>query len=151
MLKQNSAGLLDDIKAIGCFFKSCIAVAELQTGISLTAEQHNEMWRECGLLKYIIEENIKNSAPIIQMAFRYLGKSVSVVEVGTDKDGYYKWIQNNPKYQRIDARIEKILQGGPSKTHFRVVSDGNEVLFEPHNPEIRSLGHVHTIWYFIEG
>lgn len=135
----------------GCFIRSCLIIAELQTNKELTAEQINELEQKAIDLGYVNDKEYKveNSAKIIQLAFEALGIKRRVFEIGTSKnsvDCFYTSVSKENR--KIDAKIKKIKQSGPSKYHFIVVKD--EEIIDPHYPRINDLGEVYTILYIIK-
>lgn len=153
-IKQNDPRLNEKIQKIGCFFISCADVAQMKANKTLTAEQINDVWnwskdthRIDGL------DNITDSASIINRFLRVLESDGHFAEVGTFKDGkttFYPAVQK--KNRHIDALIQKIKQGGKSKTHFRVVNNAGELLEDPHEPPIKALDIYYSILYaYIEG
>lgn len=142
----------DEISRIGCFFKSCLAIAEMDVGKYFSLEDHSRIWDICKQFGYINkEDNIKMSANIISLAYRKLGVEKQVIEVGTSASGFYPWVMTNKKFQDVKARIQKIEQNGPSKTHFRLVDKEGKLLWDPHQPEIHCIKPFYTIWYYIGG
>lgn len=154
-LLQNDPALYQVIQRIGCFFRSALYMAEERSQKALTALQINGLWDMSKKLGYIAtlhgEKNcVANSAAIANLALKELGVSGKFVEVGIFKEGKLTWYAS-VKERRADAFIQKIQQGGPSKTHFRCVDKNGVVTFEPHDPPIKSLGIFYTICYRYDG
>ena len=150
-LPQNASGLYLDIQKIGCFFRSALNLAERKAQKSLTVSQINDLWSECKSLGYIGKLNgqyncVLNSAKIATRAAEVLKLKGRFVEVGIMKEGIISFYKGVTPETATDF-IQKIKQGGPSKTHFRVVAQNGSLLWEPHNPEIKSLGEIYTICY----
>ncbi len=142
LIKQTDKRLNEKIQKIGCFFISCADVAQMKTGRELTAEQINETWQWAKETHRIDGlDNITDSASIINRFLKVLDYAGHFCEIGTFTNGkteFYPSIKN--KHRHIDALIQKIKQGGISKTHFRVVNNRGEVLEDPHEPPIKALG-----------
>ena len=150
-IKQNDERLLEPIQKIGCFFRSCGIIAENKTGKNLFPEEITKTWEWAKEVGYIDKrDNIKFSAPIATRFLKILGDKGRFVEVGLFKDGetvFYDSIKQTPKLMRIDALIQKIIQGGPSKTHFRVVDNSGFLIEDPHTPPIKPLSIEYSILY----
>lgn len=150
MIKQNDSRLLPVIRKIGCFVRSCGAIAELKAGRELSAEQINELWewaKKSGNVDR--NDNVKHSAPIITHAYRMLGFKGTFFEVATFKNGrinYYgsvgEGLRNAEKWY-----IQKIKTNGPEGTHFRNVDYEGKLLFDPYEPEVNSQGVFYSIVY----
>ena len=154
-LFQNDPALYQVIQRIGCFFRSALHLAELKAGRALTAQEINALWEKSKKLEYITtlhgEKNcVANSAAIANLALQTLGCFGKFVEVAVFRNGTFTWYAS-VKERRADAFIQKIRQGGPSKTHFRCVDKTGGVIFEPHDPPIKSLGIFYTICYRFDG
>ena len=149
MIKQNDARCIPPMQAIGCFVRSCGLVAEYKTGKALSAEQINALWTKSKEHSYIdINDNVKQSAPIINMALAMLGDSGRFIEIGTFKDGITYFYPSIPTAQwKIDALIQKIKQGGKSITHFRLVDKAGNLIEDPHEPPIRPISIYYSILY----
>lgn len=148
-IKQNDPTCLPDIQRIGCFFRSCGLIAEYKTGRSLSAYAINETWQWAKSTRRVDDQGcVKDSASIATRFLRILGDTGRFVEVGTFSTGetrYYPAVSSI--YRRIDAIIQKIKQGGPSVTHFRVVDKTGKLIEDPHNPPIHVLGVYYSILY----
>jgi hypothetical protein len=158
LLPQNHPDHLHIIQNSGCFFRSSQAIAEVAGGKALSADQINEMWawgrnREFvigGKVTKLINMNneLNASAIIANRTLEVLGVRGRFLEVGTKKNGtctWYPWTDNSPSLQRGDAFIQKINQNGPQKIHFRLANDDDSLLWDPHDPEIKSQGVIYTI------
>ncbi|MEL3908049.1 MAG: hypothetical protein P1P64_03410 [Treponemataceae bacterium] len=152
IIKQNSKGLNPDIQAVGCFFVSALAIAQMHSNKNLTKAQYNKLWELAHARKYMKNRNMVVSAKVINLAFDELGVRKWATEVGTSLGGYYVWVRDNPSYQRVDACIQKIRQpkGSRYPMHFRVTNINGELLFDPYSPEIKSARSEYTIWYCIK-
>ncbi len=148
-IKQNDPRLNEKIQKIGCFFISCANVAQMKAQKKLSPEQIEEVWKWSKEEKLIdSQDNITDSASIINRFLRVLDFQGHFAEVGIFKDGktsFYPSVQN--KHRHIDALIQKIKQGGKSKTHFRVVNNAGELLEDPHEPPIKALDIYYSILY----
>lgn len=146
-IPQNASGLYLSIQKIGCFFRSALNIGEVISGKALTKEQINKLWDYSKKVHYINDnDDVVSSAGIINLAIKELGGKGRVTEVATFKDGVMNWYRS-VTVCRADYYIQKIKQGGPSKTHFWRVDKYGTVKYEPHNPPIKSLGPIHTICY----
>ena len=154
LIKQTDKRLNERIQKIGCFFISCADVAQMKTGRELTPEQIEDVWQWAHYASRIDgEDNVKDSASIMNRFLRVLGDTGHFCEVGTFRNGktqFYPAIREQNRH--VDALIQKIAQGGPSKTHFRVVDNAGNVLEDPHEPPIKEQGIFYSILYaYIEG
>ena len=160
MIYQNDDNCITDVRKIGCFVRSCGIIAEckyneLYTASNeedrlLTAQDINKMWRYGKELGIIDEDNrLINSAKMATFALRLLGDNDGrFIEIATKKNGemdLYGWARK--KGYVPDSFIQKILQNGPSKTHFRVVDKNDNLQLDPHNPPIKMVEPVYTICY----
>lgn len=154
-IKQNDEGLLPVIQSVGCFVRSCGLAAEYKLNKALNKEQINELWKwgkASG--KIDADDNVKESAALMNRALRMLGDDDHYfAEIGIGKVNphgvyaveLYPWADR--KGLVPDTFIQKILQGGPSKYHYRLVDDRLQLIEDPHRPAIGSLGMVYTICY----
>ncbi|EMB22885.1 hypothetical protein [Treponema denticola] len=151
ILKQNSKGMYKDIREVGCFFVSCLTIAQMKEGKTLTVEQYNSLWDEAHKAGYMYERRVLVSDKIINLAFKSLGSSKKAFEVGTDQADFYDWVKSHPDYKKVDACIEKIEQeeGAAYPYHFRVVNKEGELLFDPYSPQVKKGGSERIIWYRI--
>lgn len=152
IIKQNSQGLKRDIQTTGCFFVSCLFIAQTTAGKNLTKKQYNSLYEKAHAAGFMKDRDMVVSDKVINLAFEELGVKKKAYEVGTDKASFYGWVQKNKAYQRIDACIQKIKQmpGANHPYHFRVTGKNGELLFDPYAPEVKSAGSVHIIWYCIK-
>ena len=152
MIKQNDKNCMKVVQDIGCFVRTCGLVAEYKVDACLTASQINSLWI-WGKENYYINQdnNVVNSEALINRALTMLGGKGRFIEVGTfvgGKTNYYPAIP--PKYRHIDACIQKIAQGGPSGTHFRLVDKDGGLIEDPYEPPIKPLGIFYSILYAYE-
>ena len=146
-LPQNASGLYLSIQKIGCFFRSALNMAEDKAQKALTVEQINKLWDKACAFRYInSENNVTNSAKIANLALEELKISGRFVEVAIFQNGLMQWYSSVITHS-ADYYIQKIKQGGPSKTHFIRVDAEGRTLFEPHDPPIKKLGIYYTICY----
>lgn len=149
MIKQNDKNCLPIVQSIGCFLRSCGAIAEIKEMKKLTAEQINELWEWAKKTNNIDFKNcVKHSAPIATQALRMLGNTNgNFIEVATFKKGvlkYYPSITENLKRSK-KSYIQKIKTDSTIGTHFRVVDNCGELLFDPYSPTVK----VESIFYSI--
>ena len=149
ILYQDNSELYPIIQHSGCFFMSCLYIAQIKTGKTLSAVEINKIW-EWGKNTHRIDDNdcIVNSVSIIMRAYRYLSGTGRFYEVGTFSEGksyYYPSVGN--EYRRADFLIQKIKQGGAQGTHFRVVDKVGNVIYDPYSKGIQSKGIVYSILY----
>lgn len=156
-IKQNDSGLYLPIQKIGCFFRAALHMAELHEEKALTINQINALWDAAHALGYIGVHNgesecVLNSAKIGNLALRKLGNTKGqFIEVGSFAGGrtnFYPAI--SPALYRVDYLIQKIRQGGPSKTHFRNVKNDGTLEWDPHEPEIVPLSIDYSILYIYQ-
>lgn len=152
-IAQNDPSLGKFMQLSGCFVRSAQLLAEYKTGRALTAEQINQIFRDSQSLGFLDNSNlVRNSAGIANLALKALGDTGRFVEVGLFENGetkYYNWAIGT-KWARADAVIQKIRQGGPQGTHFRVVDNRGHLIKDPHDPPIKSLGIYYSILYAYE-
>lgn len=151
-IKQNDVGCIDIMRKSGCFVRSCGLVAEYQTGEKLSVAQVNDLWLYGKTRHYINnQDNVVESAPIINYALKLLGSKGRFYEVGTFSKGKTSWYPSVPvEMRRSDAVIQKIKQGGPQKYHFRVVDKKGNLIEDPHEPPLKVLGVEYSILYCYE-
>ncbi|MEL3901193.1 MAG: hypothetical protein P1P67_11845 [Treponema phagedenis] len=147
ILKQNSQGLYREIQATGCFFVSCLAIAQMKADKTLSKEQYNALYKKAHVFGFMKNGYMLVSDKVINLAFAELGVNKKAYEVGTDSGGFYGWVQKNKSYQRTDACIQKIKQpqGSVYPFHFRVTDKNGVLIFDPYEPEIKSAGSKHII------
>lgn len=150
-LYQNSAELLPVIQNVGCFFRCALRMAENRLGKNLTADEINNEWIQAKTKGVIdSQDNLLDAAKVATDCLRRHGGHGMFIEIATEYDGqvnWYSWV----KIKDADYRIMKIRQNGPSKTHFVEVDKNKNVTFDPHNPPIRSMGELYTIYYRFNG
>ena len=148
-IPQNASGLYLDMQKIGCFYRAACHMAELVTGHVLTVAELNSLWDYAKKCKFIDSDlNVKNSAGIANNALTMLGGKGKFVEVATFQNGemnYYASVK--PQDRHAEYFIQKILQGGPSRTHFTNVKSDGSLLWDPHDPQIKKLSIYYTICY----
>jgi hypothetical protein len=176
-IKQNDKDCLPIIQTSGCRFRCDGLAAEYRTGKPLTAEQINGTWKwaqdtnrigneqpvDCGVklyeafnprcpkcthwsdCKFNCE---KDGASIATRFLRLLGDSGRFIEAGTIRNGVVSWYPGiSQQNRRMDACIQKISQGGPQGTHFRLVDKTAVLIEDPHNPAIAPTGIIYTVVY----
>lgn len=151
MVKQNDPKCLPIIRKIGCFVRSCGAIAELKEMKQLTAEQINELWawaKRSGNVDH--NDDVKHSAPIATHALRMLGNETGrFIEVATFTRGrmnYYGSVTDELK-QLPKSYIQKIKTNGTIGTHFRVINCAGDLLFDPYTPEVKVQDIFYSIVY----
>lgn len=155
-LKQNSPGLYPTIQKVGCFFRSACRMAEYAAELinkpcRFSAEDLNRLWDESNERAYIVNNMMKNSAGVANLALAALGVPGKFVEVATFQDGAMNWY-GAVKNRRADFFIQKIKTKYEEGTHFRNVSSMGLVMFDPYEPPIEPLDIFYTICYrFDEG
>ena len=153
LIKQNDPRLGLFMQKSGCFVRSGQLIAELKVGKALTAKQIMQIFRDSQSLGYLDNSNlVTNSAGIANLALKTLGDTGRFVEVGIFENGSTKWYgwAIGTKWARADALIQKIKQGGPQGTHFRVVDNLGKLIEDPHTPEIAVQGIYYSILYAYE-
>lgn len=153
LIKQNDWRLGKFMRKSGCFVRSAQMIAELKVGKALTAKQIMQIFRDSQSLGYLDNSNlVTNSAGIANLSLKTLGDNGRFIEVGLFENGstkYYSWVIGT-KWARADALIQKIKQGGPQGTHFRVVDNRGKLIKDPHTPEIAVQGIYYSILYAYE-
>ena len=151
MIKQNDPECLPIVRKIGCFVRSCGAIAEIKELKKLTAEQINELWlwaKKSGNVDR--EDNVKHSAPIITHALRMLGNDTGrFIEVATFRNGKMSYYASVPDELKSlpKAYIQKIKTNGEIGTHFRVINCLGELVFDPYEPEVKVQDIFYSIVY----
>ncbi len=153
-LKQNDEGLHDDIRRIGCFWRSGLHIAELMSGEKFQAAcELNILWND-SLDEVLIDSSLdlyKGVVPIIQLGLDYFGCNRKIVEVGTFSSGetsYYGWYRNEPILNPGERfYIQKVKLGDLHQEpyHYRVVDNRGEVMFDPYDPTIEPVGIKYSI------
>lgn len=150
IVKQNDKDCLPIVQRIGCFVRSCGAMAEMKTEKELTAKQINELWnwgKKSGHIN--LDDIVKHSAPIATQALKMLGGSGRFIEIATFKDGkmnYYGSVTE--EFKRLPKfYIQKIKTNGHEGTHFRNVDFNGNLIFDPHYPDIKPEGIFYSIVY----
>lgn len=150
MIKQNDPRLKPVIQKMGCFVRSCGAVAEIKAGKTLSFRQINELWDWSKRKGYINKnDDVMRSAPIITKAYEMLGFKGLFLEIATFKDGkmnYYGSISESLK-RYPKSYIQKIETDGEIGTHFRVVDFEGVKLFDPYEPDIEPKKILYSIVY----
>lgn len=151
MIKQNDNRCMPVVRKIGCFVRSCGALAELVTGRELTAYQINQLWVWAKKNGHVNgRDDVVESAPIATEALRMLGDGGRFVEIATKNSkgvaSYYSWVTDGMR-SRKQFFIQKIRTHGVFKTHFRVVDSDGNLVFDPYEPEVRAVGVFHTVVY----
>lgn len=149
-IKQNHPDLNPLIRSIGCFFRSACLLAEIETGKSLTTDNLNNLWTAAKAVGYIDEnDDVRNSAAIANMALQVLKAPGRFIEVAVRIHGRVNWYAGVD--MQADYFIKKIMQNGPSKTHFIVVDAAGQLIEDPHEPAIKEQGEYYTIYYRYRG
>ena len=150
LLKQTDKRLLPIIQQIGCFFRSAQAIAEIISCKTLTAEQINEMWEWAKKAGYIDNKNfMRASAPITNHTLKLLGCKKKIYEVGTSRNGREEYYPSVPKsLAHADFRIQKIKTKYQAGTHFRMVNEYEQVIYDS-DPSVESLGAFYEILYCV--
>ena len=155
-LKQNAPGLYPTIQKVGCFFRSACRMAEYAAELAglpcrLSVADLNRLWDESNDRAYIVNNMMKNSAAVANLALSALNTPGKFVEVATFQDGAMNWY-GAVKNRRADFYIQKIKTEYTEGTHFRNVSSLGIVMFDPYEPPIAEKGIFYTICYrFDEG
>ena len=176
-IKQNDKDCLPIIQSSGCRFRCDGLAAEYWTGKSLTADELNETWEwaqssnrignsqpiNCGVKLYAAfnpkcpkcehwndcKFNCELDGASISTRFlRQLGDNGRFVEVGTIKNGVVSWYPAiSEQHRKMDVCIQKIKQGGPQGTHFRLVDKSGVLIEDPHTPAIAAISVIYTVIY----
>lgn len=148
-IKQNDVRCYPVIQKVGCFVRSCGAVAENIVGKELTAQQINDLWdwsKQSGHIN--LKDEVKHSAPIITHAIELLGGTGKVYEIGTfnkGKLGYYKSVSEaiRKKPKHYIQKIETVNKN----THFRVVAYDGKLIFDPYDPQPKATKIIYSLIY----
>ena len=144
LIKQNDKSCKYDIREVGCFFRSSLAIAELHTGHVLTADEINYLWEE-GIKKgFIIKRELKKGgAPIINLGFDYLHKKYGVksykaFEVGTRRNGkptYYGGVSEEKRQAQYFIKKKINPPDDFYRNHFVLVNHDGSPLWDPYTPD----------------
>ena len=148
-IKQNDKRLYKVINKVGCFFRSCLLVAEYKENKELTSEQINNLWKYSKEHGYINDkDDVVKSTPIINQTLKELGNTKGhYYECATFKDGVIFWYPAISKdLRRIDSYIQKV-QTANINTHFRVVNKYGDLIEDPYTPECRIKKIYYSICY----
>ncbi len=152
LLKQTDKNLLPVIQKVGCFFRSAEAIAEIAMNKNLRAVQINEHWLTEKEKGFIDANNcMLASAPIANRVLKILGNTKDkFFEVGIFKNGKTTFYESIPKeMQRADFLIQKIKTKYSIGTHFRVVDNAGQVIFDP-DPSVEEKGIFYSILYCLK-
>lgn len=150
MIKQNHPQCMPIVRNIGCFVRSCGALAEFKTDRRLRALDINRLWiwgKRTGSINRF--DDVVESAPIATEALRVLGDTGRFIEIATFKNGsmnYYPWVTAEMKKKK-KWFIQKIKTNGNIGTHFRVVDYLGRLMFDPYEPECTVHGIFHSVVY----
>ena len=159
LIKQNNPSCKYDIREVGCFFRSSVAIAELHTGHVLNADEINYLWAEGSQKGFIVKrELVKGGAPIINLAFDYLHKkhgtkAYKAFEVGTRRNGvpkYYGGVSEEKKQAQyfIKKRINPPTMY--YKNHFVLVNKDGSLLWDPYTPDTEDYKEDYTILFYVK-
>lgn len=144
MIKQNDKRLLSKIQKIGCYYRCCAAIAEMKTGKELTAVQLNDGWCWAKKNNHInLTDDLldRHAEFVINYFLGILDNPGKVVEIGIFESGKFIWYGEDGNG---DFFIQKIVQNGPSKTHFRIVDKYGVCLWDPVEPAIKVKGVIYS-------
>ena len=140
MLYQNSPSVSKIIVDIGCFYRSCLRIPEIELNKEFSVDELNELWAVARGKGFINEkDDVVNSAGIANIGFNHFNSDKRLIEVGLFKIGvtdFYSWVKD----RRIDYLIQKVKTVNQND-HFRVVDHRGKVIFDPYypQPEIESI------------
>lgn len=148
-MKQNDKRLSAKINRLGCFFIACSLCAERALHVTYDADTINKTWDEAvkrGLIDK--NDNVMNSAGIMNLFVEKANRNGRFYEVGLIKGGRPEFYPSvSGKFRAGDFFIQKIVQGGASVTHFRVVDKDERLVEDPHDPPIKPIKVLYTIVY----
>ena len=159
LIKQNNPSCCYDVREVGCFFRSSLAIAELHTNHVLTANEINSLWEEGINRGFIIKKELKKGgAPLINLAFDYLHvrhgtKRYKAFEVGTRKNGKPTYYAGVSEEKRQAQYFIKKVKNPPTiiyNNHFLLVNKDGSVLWDPHtNDKIEGRTEEYTILFYV--
>ncbi len=133
---QNHNDLYPVIQDVGCYFRSCLHIAELESHKILSPTQINRLWDKANSLGQIIDSNLKKPGPLIELGCKELGLDRTAFDVAIFKYGqidYYGWVKSHPQYKNYKYLIQKV-QTVNDHEHYRVVDVFGNVIFDPYHP-----------------
>lgn len=150
-IKQNDKRLNKHMQQTGCFVRSCMHIAEIETGRVLTAEQIERIHSEAVRRNFVKDfTTVQDPAGIINITFKELGyKKLSSRQIGIFQNGKTDyWV--NTEDQRNDYFIQKIRTNSSYGTHFRVVDFKGDVIFDPWNGGLKEKSIEYSTIYIID-
>ena len=136
MTLQNTEGLNEEIKKIGCLFLSLVRIVELEVGSDFAPYQINFIWNVAKKKSYIDRKlNCKNPDGIIKELF-YLTAMPrrSFAQVGIEKQGkvvFWEWAKT--VYTNYKYKIEKVQTYGEIGTHFRLCDRDSHLIYDSYS------------------
>lgn len=133
-LPQTTPGLIKEIQAYGCMFRSVQAMAEIKLGKVLTVDQINEAWKyaiQAGWLApkngyYLLMQPVELSEYTFKQLWASGGRFANVkVE---NHDGTY-WIP--AWYKTHDYVLQSNFSGSAGGVHYRLMDATGELVFDP--------------------
>lgn len=149
-LPQTTKGLKEVIQAVGCFFRSSQAIAEIEANKNLTIDQINDMWEWAKSKGYIDNSNkMKMSATIANRTLEVLGiKNKKIYEIATATKGIPKYYASIPLVMRKPQYFIRKIRNQFGGTHFLVTSRLGDTIFDPDNSAIEKA-EIYTICYTV--
>lgn len=155
MFYQQNKNLLNPIQEYGCFFLSCVNLAECINKKKLSYKEVNDLWDFHKKLEDInYNDDIVNSANIIKNCLFITDEEYNykVYEIAIKMKGdikYYKipseWKNKEDEYYYI----QKVVTA-KGNTHFRVVNKNDDVIIDSYYPIPKIKRVLYTIVYFVK-
>ncbi|MGP1438293.1 MAG: hypothetical protein ACTTKH_04400 [Treponema sp.] len=150
-LLQTTKGILEEVKSIGCFFRSSQCIAEMLAQKTLTICQINNMWTWAKGQGLIDENlNMKASAPIANHTLEVLGvRGMKFYEIATSRGGIAEFYKSIPPYMKKPQYFIRKIKNQFGGTHFLVVDSLGKTLFDP-DPSVKEIKELYTILYTVK-
>lgn len=149
-IKQNENDvLLPAIQKVGCFFRSCLNAVERELHVTLSTVQLNALWDKCKVIGLIDSDDcLMSGAKLMNLAADFVHIPAKFAEIGLKVGKHYEpylWAEKAGLKPTIFIR--KFNQNGPSKYHYVLADENDNLLWDPHIPAIIDRGEVFTICF----
>ena len=155
MFYQQNGNLLKPIQDYGCFFLSCVNMAEFINGKKLNYKEVNYLWDFHKKIEDInYNDDIVNSANIIQNCLFITDENYNykVYEIALKMKGDIKYYKIPKEWQNRENEyyyIQKIITE-KGNTHFRVVNKNDDVIIDSYSPIPKIKRVLYTLVYFVQ-
>ena len=89
------------------------------------------------------------TAQVLQHVFCVSSATADILpkSVPSKTVSYHGTLPYRRRARRMDVCIQKIRQGGPQGTHFRLVDKSAVLIEDPHTPAIAAISIIYTVIY----